>query len=238
MRKESVGPETINARPSAEKFKSNSHWWRPFAALALAVIYSVVYNEDQKASNSAVKFKNYSPGPETLSQTNILPSEKMFDDLVIGSVTINQLLQQPDKQLEVNLNQDLQVANSNSDGHELSDNQEVRIASNPQTSEVISQASAVRSWLEAAGWPEELIPQAEKVVSCESKNKPDEINHAENPNETSYGLFQLVRLWFDYAGEDFENWSNPIVNARVAYKVYLYDIDRGQAPWNQWGCKP
>jgi len=98
-----------------------------------------------------------------------------------------------------------------------------------------SDLDLIHGWLTVAGWPEELIPQALAVIKCESTYNPNAVS----PNRLYYGLFGLDKMWFRYAGEDFDKWADPVINARVAYKTYLYDIiEKNQAPWTQWGCKP
>lgn len=90
-------------------------------------------------------------------------------------------------------------------------------------------------WLKEADWPQELIDDAIDVSwGCESGGDPNVVSE----DGQSFGLFQLDRMWFIYAGEDPQKWADPIVNAKVALKVYYYDIERGQRPWTQWGCKP
>jgi hypothetical protein len=84
-----------------------------------------------------------------------------------------------------------------------------------------------------AGWPVELRDELREVVRCESTFRPRADNHTGN-----YGLLQLSRLWFDYADYDFELWADPLVNLRVGYLTYLYDIKVGNPPWYQWSCKP
>lgn len=88
-------------------------------------------------------------------------------------------------------------------------------------------------WLyaETAGWPPELIPELLRVAWCESNWTP----YAENGH--SYGLAQLVPLWFSYSGESFDHWDSPITNLRAARAAYLYDIARGNTPWAQWSCR-
>lgn len=95
--------------------------------------------------------------------------------------------------------------------------------------------SHVRNWLIEGGWPDELLERAEKVVFCESKNNPQVVNEI---NRKYHGLFQIEWNWFIYFGEDWESRYDPVVNARVAYKIYLYDREKGNPPWYQWDCKP
>lgn len=92
----------------------------------------------------------------------------------------------------------------------------------------------IKIWLSQGGWPQELHDEALRVVFCESRNKPWE----KSPNGLYRGLFGLSKLWFDYSGEDWETWSDPVINAKVAYITYLYDIAKNQKPWTQWSCKP
>jgi hypothetical protein len=92
----------------------------------------------------------------------------------------------------------------------------------------------LQDWLIAAGWPGPLLLEATAVALCESGGRPD----AYNQSSGVYGLFQLWGGWFTYFGYDLNQWSNPVVNAAVAYNTYQYDIQRGQAPWQQWQCKP
>lgn len=90
----------------------------------------------------------------------------------------------------------------------------------------------LRAVLLAAGWPEQLLAEAMAVAWCESRWHPTSIGNG------SYGLFQLVPLWFDYSGQDFEQWADPVINARAALTTYAYDAERGHSPWHQWGCRP
>jgi len=96
--------------------------------------------------------------------------------------------------------------------------------------------------LELAGWPRELWAEARAVV-CGIGNQSGfpwgESNcHPASRNGESLGLFQLWSGWFPYFGEDVSQWDDPVVNARTAWKVYQYDLGRGQAPWTQWSVKP
>lgn len=85
-----------------------------------------------------------------------------------------------------------------------------------------------------AGWEPELIPEVRKVVFCESTFDPNAISY----NGLWFGLMQISAFWFDVMDYPFEKWSDPLVNLRVGRLVYQYDIDKGQEPWSQWGCKP
>lgn len=92
----------------------------------------------------------------------------------------------------------------------------------------------MRAVLTVAGWPVELHDQALSVSWCESK-----WSSAVGDGGNSLGIFQVNKdTWFTYAGEDPEQWADPLVNARVAWATYQYDIGRGYVPWKQWSCKP
>lgn len=93
----------------------------------------------------------------------------------------------------------------------------------------------MRQVLATAGWPESLHGEALAVSWCESRWSPGAVGDG----GASVGLFQLNKAtWFPYAGEDPAMWGDPVVNARVAWATYNYDIGRGYAPWKQWTCQP
>lgn len=111
-----------------------------------------------------------------------------------------------------------------------------------------SQPQPIYQWLTAAGWPDHLLVAAASVAWCESRYRPGDIGD----HGKAYGLFQihqhqnpdgsvawgwwqyfdLISYWLDGL------WADPVHNAKVAYMIYQYDIDRGYAPWTQWTCKP
>jgi len=94
-------------------------------------------------------------------------------------------------------------------------------------------------WLQQAGWPESLWHEAAIIASCESGFKPDNVGD----NGHAMGLFQIRKSqpgwngWFLYFGEDEGQWADPVFNARVAFKIYQYDVERGYDPWAQWSCR-
>ncbi len=98
--------------------------------------------------------------------------------------------------------------------------------------ETQAREKAVLFALAASPWPSELHAQVLSVSFCESSWRPG----AENG--ISYGLLQLTPLWFTYYGVLFSGWADIHVNLALAWQVYNYDLERGQAPWNQWSCKP
>lgn len=88
----------------------------------------------------------------------------------------------------------------------------------------------IDDWLRAAGWPDALLGEARAVAFCESRWHPDSVN---TTGAGSYGLMQMWLGWFPWAGEDPAQWASPVVNARVALRVYEHDGD-----WRQWACRP
>lgn len=96
----------------------------------------------------------------------------------------------------------------------------------------------------AATWPIELHGQALAVAcgignarwpSGESGCRPGAIGD----QGRSWGLFQLnVATWAPYCGVSPETLLDAMGNASCAYQVYLYDIERGHEPWQQWSVKP
>lgn len=91
-----------------------------------------------------------------------------------------------------------------------------------------------RAWLIEAGWPDHLLEQALNVVRCESSYNP----YARNG--VHYGLFQISDApnatirgsWFTYWNVPLEEWSNPVVNAQMAWWMYQ------QSAWGNWSCQP
>ena len=78
----------------------------------------------------------------------------------------------------------------------------------------------------------EWIPQLEALAHCESSFSPGAIGD----NGASRGLFQIQRLWFDLAGEDWGAAFDPAVNLRVALLIVKYQIEREQPPFSAWTC--
>lgn len=68
---------------------------------------------------------------------------------------------------------------------------------------------------------------------CESRWRPWVRNAS-----GAAGLFQLMPMWFAYAGYPLESWADPMVNARVAVLVVAYDRGQGHPFGYQWVCKP
>lgn len=114
------------------------------------------------------------------------------------------------------------------------------------------EALDVRAVLERAGWPADVIPAAMRVVACESGGRADSAStryqDASGMWHQDLGLFQLHQTWYpdgtpgwgwhSVYGAPLDLWADAEANARLALRVYQYDIDRGHAPWYQWTCKP
>lgn len=78
----------------------------------------------------------------------------------------------------------------------------------------------------------EWIPQLEAIGYCESKHSPGAVGDS----GASRGWMQIQRLWFDLAGEDWDQAFDPAVNLRVALRIIHYQLDRGQPPFSAWTC--
>ena len=98
---------------------------------------------------------------------------------------------------------------------------------------VLSEAE-MRAVLTVAGWPEVLHSEALAVAYGESRWSP----YAVSDSGQSLGFFQLNGVtWSRYCGVSPEALFDVLVNAKCAYQVYLYDISRGQRPWQQWSVR-
>jgi hypothetical protein len=71
----------------------------------------------------------------------------------------------------------------------------------------------------AAGWPmgEGWWPDMRKIIQCETHSLDRMAHNSTDPNGGSYGLAQMNGTQhFEHAGEDFDQWSDPVVNLRTA----------------------
>lgn len=71
----------------------------------------------------------------------------------------------------------------------------------------------------AAGWPmtNGWWPQMREIIQCETASLDRFAHNTSDPNGGSYGLAQLNGTQhFISSGEDFNQWSDPVVNLRVA----------------------
>ena len=210
-----MGPETKKRAPGAEKFKA-TNLWRPLAVMVLAAS-AAVYTENQNTSNQ---------NQDSASKAHRVLTAREIKALS-GSFSIPQLTQGPIKI-------DLQLITRATPIPIKSTPTEENLPVQALSAETQHPPGIVFNWLTSAGWPAELQGQAASVVFCESTNQPDKIN----PKGPWYGLFQLGEDWFHEFGVDYSLWSDPVINAQVAYKTYLRDLEVGNPPWYQWGCKP
>lgn len=93
--------------------------------------------------------------------------------------------------------------------------------------------SAIYDLALQAGWPADRADEVARVAYCESRYRPGAIGYG-----TTYGLMQLVPLWFSASGTDFNLWSDPLTNLKVALYAFETDMSYGNDPWAPWSCKP
>ena len=91
---------------------------------------------------------------------------------------------------------------------------------------------AIRDLALQVGWPAERADEVARVAYCESRYRPGAVGYG------TYGLMQLVPLWFSAAGVDFNLWSDPATNLRVALFAFQTDMSYGNDAWAPWSCKP
>ncbi|MDP2632908.1 MAG: hypothetical protein Q8P25_04290 [Candidatus Curtissbacteria bacterium] len=223
----SVGPEKTEIRAtSAKKFKNIL--WRPIAIVAIA------------ATSSGQAEAQFTPAINYLSnrQTLTIPAEFDSINLITTLLTNQEIVTQAEEIPAITDREDCKQISGTDYRSENERNfyLENCSASYEETKKNVEVPTIelIVEWLKAGGWPEHLIRQAQSQVFCESRNDPVAIS----PNGLYKGLFGLSSMWFEYAGEDPEQWANPIINARVAWATYNYDLNRGQEPWTQWQCKP
>jgi soluble lytic murein transglycosylase-like protein len=83
-----------------------------------------------------------------------------------------------------------------------------------------------------AGWPADRADEVARVAYCESRYRPGAVGYG------TYGLMQLVPLWFTASGTDFNLWSDPLTNLKVALYAFETDMSYGNDAWAPWSCKP
>ena len=92
----------------------------------------------------------------------------------------------------------------------------------------------MRAVLTEAGWPHHLHEWALAITWRESRWSPWAVNWGDQADGLgSTGLWQMWSGWYAFAGESYADWRDPVVNSRVAWKVYQYDLAHGQ-PGHQW----
>ncbi len=225
-----MGPETEKRAPSAKNIKKNL--WRLPAIVAVAVSAGV-YNENDLPINPLPQ-SDSTHTTIVLGKNNFTPSWENPLISPLPQADISQTFPEDLLPDEMITSQEYVVKEDDSLSLPSTSSGIIKIAGEINQPEIIVSSEISRDqvveWLRTAGWPEELITQALEVVYCESRNRP----FAVGDGGKSFGLFQLKRLWFDYARVDFNLWSNPVVNAYVGYQTYLYDIQKGNRPWKQW----
>lgn len=81
------------------------------------------------------------------------------------------------------------------------------------TLEQLDSAAVEAGWPMDAGW----WPDMRKIIQCETHSLDRYAHNASDPNGGSFGLAQLNGTQhFTASGEDFNQWSDPVVNLRVA----------------------
>lgn len=83
-----------------------------------------------------------------------------------------------------------------------------------------------------AGWAPDQLDNLVSVAWCESRWKPAA------RGVSALGLMQVMPFWFEIAGVELAQWSNPLANLRVALVAYEADLGAGRAPWAAWQCLP
>lgn len=224
MPKEPMGSETEKSAKSAINSKNRQSFpskrlgllWRPLAIVALSCSSAILASDQQTVDMNISALSNQiSYSEEHHEQEDTVRIHALRDESKIENREAC-----PDIKLsDYHSEQERQWYLTNCLVHLSKEN--------PDTTQVLD-------WLEKGGWQSHMLLQASSVTFCESRNNP----HAHNPDGPALGLFGLDPLWFSYAGEDVNQWADPVVNSRVALATYNYDIQKGQEPWSQWSCKP
>lgn len=94
-------------------------------------------------------------------------------------------------------------------------------------------AAEIRGFAAAAGWSADQLDHVVQVAWCEST-----YNAAAIGGYGTLGLMQLMPFWFDVAGIDRANWSDPVSNLKVALVAYQAGLAESKDPWAAWDCKP
>ncbi len=92
--------------------------------------------------------------------------------------------------------------------------------------------SEIRALALEAGWAGEHLDDLVLIAWCESRFMPAA------RGMWALGLMQVMPFWFEVAGEDLSQWSNPVTNLRVALVAFETDVKQGKDPWAAWQCLP
>ena len=126
------------------------------------------------------------------------------------------------------------------------------VAENPYDVEGGFTPNQIATIAKQAGFPDEVIPEAVRIVLLESKGQPKKLQNNRGP---AVGLFQIdlnahwdlngeknsMRKWFKERGvksrEDAVEWlQDPLNNAQAAYQVWTERKRRQDSPtgWEAW----
>lgn len=88
--------------------------------------------------------------------------------------------------------------------------------------------SDIEAVLVAAGWPDYLLGEAERVVMCESGGNASVVS-----SEGAIGLTQIMPFWAGVYGYEVDALFDINVNARIAWLIYQRSGNFGA-----WVCQP
>jgi len=128
------------------------------------------------------------------------------------------------------------------------------VAENPYDVEGGLSPGDIAGFAKKAGFPDEVIPEAVRIVLLESKGQPDKLQNDRGP---AVGLFQVdlsahwdlggeknsMRKWFKQRGiktrKDAVQWlQDPLNNAEAAFQIWSDRKKRKDSPtgWEAWSA--
>ena len=128
------------------------------------------------------------------------------------------------------------------------------VAENPYDVEGGLTPGVIAGFAKKAGFPDEVIPEAVRIVLLESKGQPDKLQNDKGPG---VGLFQVdlsahwdlkgeenpMRKWFKQRGinsrKDAVEWlKDPLNNAEAAFQIWTDRKRRDDSPtgWEAWSA--
>ena len=128
------------------------------------------------------------------------------------------------------------------------------VAENPYDVEGGLTPGNIAGYAKKAGFPDEVIPEAVRIVLLESKGQPDKLQNDKGPG---VGLFQVdlsahwdlkgeenpMRKWFKQRGvnsrKDAVEWlKDPLNNAEAAFQIWTDRKRRDDSPtgWEAWSA--
>jgi len=131
----------------------------------------------------------------------------------------------------------------------------VSVAENPYDIENGLTPSIIAGYAKKAGFPEDAIPEAVRIVLLESKGQPDKLQ--DKADDPAIGLFQIdlkphwdlngeenpMRKWFKQRDvktrEDAVEWlKDPLNNAEAAFQIWKDRKKRKDSPtgWEAWSA--